>query len=230
MIKHQHDKVSSYHHDELVNLIPWYVKDKLTPNERTAVEQHLADCESCRQEVSDCQALIDSLPKPQESWQPSAAHFAGILASLDKLEANEELEKSTQIVSKPGFFQRIRQIFSQTPRQVRWTLMAETLAFAALAAFLVLPGHISTNQIGTYETLSTVESPAMIKGRSIRLVFAEDMTTRELSDLLRNAKAQIRQGPSEVGSFTVEVEFKEEKQSLSVLRSNPKVLFAQPVE
>lgn len=230
MIKHQDDKASSYHHDELINLIPWYVKDKLTANERTAVKQHLSDCESCRQEVSNCQALIDFLPKPIESWQPSAAHFAGILASLDKLEANEKLEKSTQIVSKSGFFQRIQQLFAQTPRPVRWALMAESLAFAALAAFLVLPGHISTNQIGTFETLSTVESPAMIKGRSIRLVFSEDMTTRELSDLLRKAKAQVRQGPSEVGSFTVEVALKEEKQSLSVLRSNPKVQLAQPVE
>jgi hypothetical protein len=108
--------------------------------------------------------------------------------------------------------------------------MAESLAFAALAAILVLPGRISTDQTGTFETLSTVESPAMIKGRSIRLVFSEDMTTRELSDLLRTAKAQVRQGPSEVGSFTVEVALKEEQQSLSVLRSNPKVQLAQPVE
>ncbi|MDD5632479.1 MAG: hypothetical protein PHI13_10715, partial [Methylococcales bacterium] len=166
-------------------------------------------------------------PKPIESWQPSAAHFAGILASLDKLEENEKLEKSSQIVSKSGFFQRILQLFAQTPRPVRWALMAESLAFAA---FLVLPGHISTNQIGTFETLSTVESPAMIKGRSIRLMFSGDMTTRELSDLLRKAKAQVRRGPSEVGSFTVEVARKEEKQSLSVLRSNPKVQLAQPVE
>jgi len=230
MIKHQDDKASSYHHDELIKLIPGYVKDKLTANERTAVKQHLSDCESCRQEVSNCQALIDCLPKPIESWQPSAAHFAGILTSLDKLEANEKFEKSTQIVSKSGFFQRIQQLFAQTPRPVRWALMAESLAFAALATFLVLPGHISTHQIGTFETLSTVESPAMIKGRSIRLMFSEDMTTRELSDLLRKAKAQVRQGPSEVGSFVVEVALKEEKQSLSVLRSNPKVQLAQPVE
>jgi hypothetical protein len=61
-------------------------------------------------------------------------------------------------------------------------------------------------------------------------MFSEDMTTRELSDLLRKAKAQVRQGPSEVGSFVVEVALKEEKQSLSVLRSNPKVQLAQPVE
>ena len=181
MIKHQDDQASSYHHDELIKLIPGYVKNKLTALESTAVKQHLSDCESCRQEVSNCQALIDCLPKPIESWQPSAAHFAGILASLDKLEANEKLEKS-------GFFQSIRQLFAQTPRPVRWALMAESLAFAALATFLVLPEHISTHQIGTFETLSTVESPAMIKGRSIRLMFSEDMTTRELSDLLRKAK------------------------------------------
>ena len=108
--------------------------------------------------------------------------------------------------------------------------MAETLAFAALAAFLVLPDTCPPIKSARMRPYPQSNRLTMIKVRSIRLVFAEDMTTRELSDLLRNAKAQIRQGPSEVGSFTVEVEFKEEKQSLSVLRSHPKVLFTQLVE
>ncbi len=230
MITHQDDKASSYNHDELFNLIPWYVKGKLTTHEKTAVEQHLSGCESCRQEVSNCQALSDLLPKATESWQPSAAHFAGILANLDKLESAEKLEQPTQIVSKSGLFQKIQQIFVQTPRPVRWTLMTESLAFAALVAFIVLPGHIPTNQIGTFETLSTVEQPATIKGRLIRLVFSEDITIRELSDLLGKAKAQIRQGPSEVGSFVVEVALNDEQQSLSLLQVHPKVQFAQPIE
>jgi Putative zinc-finger len=230
MTKHQDNNPSSSHHDDVIKLIPWYVKDKLTDPEKTVVMQHLSGCESCLREVSICEILLDSLPEPKDSWQPSAPHFAGILANVNKLEANLTQEKSMPLVLKSSFSQRIQQLFAQTPRPVRWTLMAESLSFAFFAAFMVLPGQLSSDKTGKFETLSTVTSPATIKGRSIRLMLSEDMSTRELTELLKQAKAQIRQGPSEVGSFTIEVALDDEKQALSVLIANPKVQLAQQIE
>lgn len=216
-------------HTELEGLIPWYVNGTLSTEESAAVKQHIAVCEQCQSEALRCQSLVGQLPAAQEIWKPSAAHFTGILANVDKLEAATAKPDTSRTKTTLGLFQRIRACLSQTPSPVRWTLAFETLAFAALALFLVLPNSPIPKTGGVFETLSNAESPTT-KGKSIRLVFSEDMTTRELFDLLKQAKAQIRQGPSEVGSYTIEVASKDEAQSLSVLRANPKVRLAQAVE
>ncbi len=229
MIKRQDNKISSYDHDELINLIPWYVKGKLTANENAAVKQHLDDCESCRQEVSRCQALAGSLPKPAEPWKPSAAHFAEILVGVDKLEAAEKLNSSDITVPKVGFFDRVRQLLAQTPRPVRWTLAAETLAFAILAVVL-LPGQLNIAKTGTFETLSNAETPTSSSGLMLRLVISDDMTAKELSELLLQTNAQIRQGPSEIGVYTLEIPAGDAAKAQSTLRAHPKVRLALPVE
>jgi Putative zinc-finger len=229
MIKHQDNNISSYDHDELFNLIPWYVKGKLTANENAAVKQHLADCESCRLEVSNCQTLAGSLPKPAESWQPSAVHFSKILANVNILEAAEKLEKPANNAPKAGFYHRIRQLFAQTPRPVRWTLAAESLAFAILAAVMVLPGRLTTDQTGAFETLFTAETPASSSSQMLRVIFSDNMTAKELSELLLQTKAQIRQGPSEVGAYTVELPSGDTAQAQTILRAHPKVKLVLPI-
>jgi anti-sigma factor RsiW len=229
MTEYKPNKTIDAEHIELEGLIPWYVNGTLSAEESAVVEQHIAVCEQCQSEALRCQSLVGQLPAAQEIWKPSAAHFTSILANVDKLETATAKPDVSRTKSTLGFFQGIRAGLSQTPSSVRWTLAFETLAFAALALFLVLPNTPISKSNGVYETLSNTESPT-IKGKSIRLVFSEDMTTRELFDLLKQAKAQIRQGPSEVGSYTVEVASKDEAQALSVLRANPKVRLAQAVE
>ncbi len=217
-------------HSEVEGLIPWYVNGTLSTRESAVVEQHMAVCDLCQNEALRCQNLAGQLPVPQEIWKPTPAHFAGILAEVDRLEAATLKPDTSRTKAAPGIFQHIALWFPQTPRPVRWTLAFETLALAVLALFVVLPYTPIQGTGGVFETLSNTELPAATKGTSIRLVFSEDMTTRELFDLLKQAKAQIRQGPSEVGSYTVEVASKEQAQALSVLRANPKVRLAQAVE
>ncbi len=228
MIQHQDNNVSSYDHDELINLIPWYVKGKLTVNENATVKQHLTHCESCREEVANCKALAGLLSVPTEAWQPSAAHFAGILDEVDKLEAKKKSEPSTIPIA--GFFQRFRQLFAQTPRPVRWTLAAESLAFAILAAVMVLPDRLKIDQTGAFETLSTAEIPATSSGQMLRVVFSEDMTAKELSELLLQTKAQIRKGPSLVGVYTIEIATGDAVQAQATLRTHPRVRLVLPIE
>jgi Putative zinc-finger len=231
MIKHQNNTISSYDHDELINLIPGYVKGKLSADEQATVKQHLADCESCRQEVSNCKALANSLPKSAVSWQPSAAHFAKILAEVDKLEAVENLVKTTNTVANAGFFQRIRQLVAQTPSPIRWTLAAESLAFAMLLAVMVLPGISKLNQAqsGAFGTLSNAEIPASSSGQLLRVVFSDELTAKELSDLLLQTRAQIRQGPTLIGAYTVEIPAGDTAQVEATLKAHPKVKLVLPV-
>ena len=157
----QDHNISAYDHDELINLIPWYVKGKLSADENAVVKQHLDTCESCRLEASNSTALAAKLAISKESWRPSAANFASIMAEVDKLEAAEKPKQASNTVTKAGFFQRLQLVFAKTPRPVRWALAVESLAFAVLAAVMVLPGVININkaQPSAFETLSTPETP-----------------------------------------------------------------------
>lgn len=230
MTTNQLNETTVNEHAELEGLVPGYAKGTLTQKENSIMKEHLVECEVCRREVSYCESLADHLPAATETWKPSPAHFAGILAEVDKLEAATVKRKIPRPVAAPGFFRRIGACLSQTPRPVRWTLALETLAFAALALFVVLPLHPNSRTGGVFEILSNAETPATMQGLSIRLMFTEDMTTRELFELLKQAKAQIRQGPSVVGSYTVEVPTEDTEQALATLRAHPKVRLAQPVE
>lgn len=231
MKQQQDNNISSHDHEEWVHLIPGYVKGKLTAAENAAVKQHLTNCDSCRQEASNCKALADSLPNPAESWQPSAAHFTNILAEVDELEAAKKGENSANTVAPSGFVQRIRQLFAQTPSPVCWTLAAESLAFVILAAVMVLPGGLKVNngQTGVYETLSSAETPISSSGRMLRVVFSDDITAKEMSELLLQSKTQIRQGPSAVGAYTIEIATEAAVQAESILRAHPKVKLVLPV-
>jgi Putative zinc-finger len=219
-------------HPEL-GLIPWYAKGTLSTQEHSLVKQHLATCEPCRQELAKCVALASSLPSSEETWKPSAVHFSGILAEVDKLEAaSVQLKKPINAMPalKSGFFQQLANWLQQTPTPVRWTLAVESLAVAILALLIVLPFQPKPDVGGVFETLSNDEKPIKSVGALIRLSLADDMTTKELADLLIQAHAQILQGPSAVGSYTVTLSLEDNAQSLALLRSHPKVRLAQPIE
>lgn len=226
----QQRNLPANNHESIQGLIPWYVKGKLASNEHTEVEQHLADCEICQQEVLDCQGLAETAPKSKNTWKPSAVHFAGILAEVDKLEAKEKLELPISDVSKPGFVQRIVNLFAETPRPVRWTLAAESFAFAIIAVVMLLPGHLQPIKTGVFETLSNAETPASESSQRLRLVLSDDMTIKELNELLAKANSQIHQGPSAVGAYTIEIPSKKAAQELEILRTHPKVRLVLPVE
>jgi hypothetical protein len=229
----QPEKNPDENHSELTSLIPWYIKGTLAPKEHALVERHLAICESCRKEALSCEALANSLPKSTESWKPSESHFSSIMAEVDKLEtAVTQPEKLFNPVARPktDFFHHMASWLSQTPTPVRWTLAFETLAVAALALLFVLPVQLQRKTDGVFETLSNAETPAQSAGALIRLTLADDMTTKELSDLLTQAKAQIQQGPSVVGSYTATVPARDAAQALTTFRSYPKVRLAQPIE
>jgi Putative zinc-finger len=230
MKTNQFNETTANEHAELEGLVPGYVKGTLTQKENSKMKEHIAECESCRKEISYCEYLADHLPAATETWKPSPAHFAGILAEVDKLEGSTVKREIPRSDASLGFFRRIGTWISQTPSPVRWTLAFETLAFATLALFVVLPLHSNSGNGGVFETLSNTETSATTQGKSIRLMFTEDMTTRELFELLKQAKAQIRQGPSAVGSYTVEVPTEAAAQSLADLRAHPKVRLAQPIE
>lgn len=217
-------------HDEVFSLIPWYIKGKLTAWEHDKVERHLASCEICRNEVVICQELTKAMPKPAETWKPSAAHFAGILAEVERLESSAAIHRE-KTLSRPkakGLFQRIKEIIAATPGPMRWTLAFETLAIAGLVVIAILPLQFQVNRgpDAGFETLSNADKPEVTKGKLIKVVFADDMATKELSGLLSQNGLQLRDGPSAMGAYVVETPSTDAEKPLAILKAHPKVRLA----
>lgn len=217
-------------HAGIAELIPWYVKGTLSASERQMVSHHLENCEVCRQALAECRTLAKPPMAVQAEWQPSPAHFNRLLAALDELEAVEKTENVAPVISKPpkkatnpGVFHRLSRYLSQTPSWMRWTLAAETLAIAGLIGVLVLPNLPDLRGNQNFETLSNAEPGNRKVANVVRVVFAADMSIKEMSELLQAAKAQIRQGPSAVGAFTLEIEKDQVPQSMATLRANKAV-------
>jgi Putative zinc-finger len=230
MSMNERNNRSGNNHAEMAELIPWYVKGTLSADERKTIDSHLKSCEHCRQTLSECRTLAQKPASVQTEWQPSPAHFSRLMDALDVLEANEKaapIALSNEIPSKtpkkPGIFQRLSGYFSQTPSLVRWTLAAETFAIAGIIGFMVLPHQLDPLKSTSFETLSNAESTDRKVANVVRVVFDADMSVKALSDLLKETKAQVRQGPSAVGAFTVEVAKDNVAQAMATFRANKNV-------
>jgi len=217
-------------HDEVLSLIPWYIKGKLSALEHDKVERHLAGCEICRNEALSCQNLTKVMPHPAETWKPSAAHFASILAEVEKLESSAVIpsEKKLSRLQSKGLIQRIKETIAITPNPIRWTLAFESLVIAGLVAIAILPVQFQMyrDRDAGYETLSNADKPLKTNGKLIKIVFADDMTTKELNVLLSQNSLQLREGPSAVGAYVVETPSTVVEKALAILKAHPKVRLA----
>jgi anti-sigma factor RsiW len=75
-------------HHEVWELLPWYVNGTLDDRERASVQAHLMTCAACQAELARCHDLAAAVRALADGWEPSAEHFARVLARLDATTAS----------------------------------------------------------------------------------------------------------------------------------------------
>src|SRR5258708_17419601 len=77
-------------HDSIWLLLPWYANGTLETAERRLVEDHLAGCPSCREEVARCSGLAAALrARPEIAPSPHPLQLARLMNRLDVSDASE---------------------------------------------------------------------------------------------------------------------------------------------
>jgi hypothetical protein len=220
-------------HDVVVELLPWYVKNTLSPAERIDVDQHLSACQDCQLEIMLYQQLekVTAVKAPKPGWQPNPAQFSQIMQGID------EFEKQTATTVKAnkapsGLVSKLSAWFEATPTPVFWFMSLETVALTVLILILgrQLPAQLGGN---SFETLSNGEPAASASLPRLHLVFSEDITERELRALLQAQQGQLVQGPSLLGVYTVQLAkggANEVQQAIANLRANPKVKLVESLD
>lgn len=215
-------------HQQIYELIPWYVNDTLSAQEVEAVEAHLATCSTCRTELDRCRQIASAAcAQTDDLWAPSPEHFQSVLAQIDKAEGiRHETERWWEKLYAP-VNHLFTELWGTTPR-VRWTFAIQSMLVVGLLSALVW--QTPSSPTVDYRTLSTQKAPFTADSSMLRVVFDEAITEKQLRTMLTGIQATIVQGPTPMGVYTVKLaSIKAQKAALTTLRNHPMVQLAEPI-
>ncbi len=226
-------------HEEAWLLLPWYVNGTLDEGERAGVEDHLAACGICREEVRYWGEAASLLREDGELAVSPEAGLERLRARLapDRVTQRPPTRRWSRV---PG---RWRAVFQGSPGVVRWALAAQLVVIVVLAGLLGRPalrpasppGAALTAPVahGAFRTLADPQPAAAANGApKFQVMFAPQAREREIRGALISIGGRIVDGPSPSGVYTIAVAQGEGEADpaavLRSLRSLPHVVFAEP--
>ena len=200
---------SAGNHDDVWELIPWYVNGSLPPEDMALIQRHVAGCTECTLEVSRQRGL------------------AGLIAfdAPDETAAARSWKKlSTQIRSEQdGARKASRNAFYLAGFRGGLMLGGACAAACLLAIVIVLP--IDSG----FRTLSSNTRGA---GETIKFQTVAGLTQSQLEAILFDHGLELVAGPSEAGVYTAVSVHSESNLDLAAqaLMAAPQIIFAAPAK
>jgi anti-sigma factor RsiW len=216
-------------HQEVWELLPWYVNGTLEEEERRSVEGHLERCPLCRGEVRAGHELAVAVRRAAELPLATGRGLERLMARID-----EEGAPQAPTAGDAGWWRR-------TPAAARWGLLVQ----AAVLAFLIVGLGWSLGRPGTTPATGSAPAPAAFEtlggpgpsmlpaagddAFAVRVVFAPDASAEALRRLLRSTGGEVTGGPSPAGVFTLTFTGTDATATLTRLRAAPEVELAERV-
>ena len=230
MMRHETDLRAVCGHDAVWELLPWFVNGTLSASERLHIDQCLASCTACREELAQCRAVQGAVTaEPAPVWTPSPASFATLMTRLGPTTPASTPVRSRAEASQP-FLARLAAWWGHTPSVMQWALVAQVVVLVGLSALYASERRPAPQ---FYETLSSVPAPSPTLPFRMRVVFAEDLTEKDLRALLTKVGGRIVDGPSPIGVYAIEVGFRGEagqdpQSVVAAMRAHPSVRLVEP--
>lgn len=221
-------------HEEIIELLPWYVNTTLNQPERQEVQQHLAGgCSECAREVKSLTAMRQAeVALGNEAPEPSPFLLNRALAQI---EDHERTRPQLETKQENGFRMRMKAL------REAWWPSTPGFARAALAAQLALAlvlGAVTVYQYNhprtVYKVLGGLPTPG--PGAKISVMFNESASEQDIRHTLSDINGQIVAGPSALALYTIETKVAPDKPAeldrlLHKLRQNERVIrFAERTE
>jgi hypothetical protein len=223
------DQSDGNQHQKVWEILPWYVNGTLEGHEHELVARHILRCQSCADEVARCQSIAAAVRSAEEAARtPSPEHLAHLMERIDRGSTSAAPERWRIRVRE--WIEKIRLAFQETPSLFRWTLAAQTAVIVLLAAAIMLKASVAPS---FYRTLSDAVSGPEPGQVHLQVVFADDMTEREIRTLLSSIGATIVAGPTPMAVYTVALAAEDHeapartRETLELLRAHPKVRLAE---
>jgi anti-sigma factor RsiW len=186
-------------------LLPWYVSDTLSEEERARVAAHLETCAACRAELESVRSTRSLL---QAGFADAAAPTARAYAAVQQRLAGA---RAVAARSRPA------------PQRVHggWRLAAAFAGLVVVGQFVVLsrgggptPGEVGVRGVG----------PATTR---VELVLNPQANAEAVGALLRGLPARVVDGPAADGHYTLELPTTDPARvalKLAELRAHPEVV------
>jgi hypothetical protein len=214
-------------HQEVIELLPWYVNATLSEPERRDVNEHLASCTPCQAELEQLNAVqLAVVESAEELPAPSESRLKQAMAQIDELERARQPARARSAswwsVLKDRVGDALLGWCGPMPNFARAVVAAQFLLIVGLAGGL---GYSLWNR--QFSTLSgTAQNTG---GAKIAVRFNESITEAQLRQLLKEIRGKIVDGPSALGIYTIEVPIPPEETAeidglLQSLRSKQQVV------
>ena len=224
------DRSEARRHEEVWEILPWYVNQTLDDGEHEAVARHILTCRTCADEVARCQSMAAAIRAAEDALpRPSSENLSRLMERIDRVDAAAALERRR--IRGGEWLQKIRLAFQETPTFSRWALAAQSAVVVLLASAILFQASFAP--FSRYRTLSDAGSSAGPARVYFQVVFADDIAEREIRTLLGSVGATIVAGPSPMAVYTVAMQADDRaapaptREVLSVLRAHPKVRLAE---
>jgi anti-sigma factor RsiW len=198
-------------HEEILELLPWFINESLGDKERDLVMVHLRECAECRKERDKLQT-IESFVKSNEVAVPDYKFsYQRLRSRIDEAERNRE-----SISGWDGGFGR--------RKWVPYAGIAASLAFVVTLVGSFSPATDSTDYIlpaesaDEYRTLTTQTVEVGSKHR-VALTFLQPIQAQTMREALIETNSNLVSGPDEEGTYIVEVNVPLDMSSEDLLRS-----------
>jgi anti-sigma factor RsiW len=224
------DQSDARRHEEVWEILPWYVNGTLDDHEHDIVARHILTCQTCVDEVARCQSMAGAIRRAEGALPtPSPANLARLMERIDRGGTGAVPERRQ--IRGTEWLRRMRLALQETPSFSRWALGVQTAVVVLLAAAILFQPSFAP--FSRYRTLSDATSGAAPARVYFQVVFADDIAEREIRSLLSSVGATIVSGPSPMAVYVVAVPADDReapsrsREVLSVLRAHPKVRLAE---
>jgi hypothetical protein len=187
-------------HAEADRLLPWYVNDTLDDDERRQVEQHLAECLHCQQEVAWLRGIREEFATQaeQDDVSPKMHHL------------HRRMERRRRAAPTSLVWQR-------RERRLAWLVALQAAVILGLGISLLGQPHMP------YRTLSAPGD----KGALLVVVFNTQAREAQMRELVRESGARIVGGPTAQGAYVLRVPDAREAAARRMLAASPYVTLVE---
>jgi anti-sigma factor RsiW len=210
-------------HQDIGELLPWFVNGRLSDADRQRVDSHLRLCEVCRDELAAQHRIYREM-----SADAGVEHMP--MAGLNRLRLRiENLEDAGTARAAPEEASRSGAPAGSVWRQRR-SAIAASIAMTAVGALAALLWNQHERRIAPANYYTVTTAAAQPANTAIRAVFAPTVTLSELQELLDDAHLKIVSGPTEAGVYSLAMSASPSVDwSLRRLRGHETVRFAESV-